>query len=213
MNILQSIKAFAGQPITHQLLISLLKGYKRPNDKIHSLLKEGFLSAVKRGIYTPGPNLPDQPQPEPFLLANHLLGPSYVSLDAALSFHGLIPERVYEITSVTTKFPRSFSTPGGLFSYVHLGLPYYAFGIQQVQLSDNQFAMIASPEKSLFDKIVTTSGLTLRSVKSARSYAIENLRIDEDRLSALDITKMTSWLDDAPKKESLVNLIKMMESL
>jgi len=51
MDLLQSIRKYAGQPITHQLLTSLLKDYNRPNDKIHSLIKEGYLLAIKRGIY------------------------------------------------------------------------------------------------------------------------------------------------------------------
>lgn len=213
MDVIQAIRSYAGQPITHQLLMALLGDYKRPNDKVHTLLKDGVLSSLKRGVYVAGPQLANEVRPEPFLVANHLLGPSYVSLDTALSFHGLIPERVYELTSVTTKHPRSFSTPMGLFSYVRLGLPYYAFGIQQVQLADEQFAMVASPEKSLFDKIVTTSGIVLRSVKAAESYLLEDLRMDEDRIKELDLVQMSSWLDDAPKKDSLAQVIKMIESL
>ena len=73
--------------------------------------------------------------------------------------------------------------------------------------------MITSPEKSLCDKIVTSPGINFRSIKAAQNYLIENLRIDEDRLKAMDIIKMTSWLDDAPKKESLLNMIKMIKTL
>lgn len=213
MDVIQSIRSYGAQLITHQLLMTLLRDYKRPNDKIHALLKDGILLALKRGFYIAGPQLDNVVRPEPFLVANHLLGPSYVSLDTALSFHGLIPERVYEITSVTTKYSRSFSTPMGLFSYIRLELPYYTFGIQRVKLTDEQFAMIASPEKSLFDKIVTTSGIILRSVKAAENYLLEDLRMDEDRLKGLDITQMVSWLDDAPKKDSLSYLVKMIENL
>jgi hypothetical protein len=213
MDILQAIRNYSEQPITHQLLMAWLQDYKRPNDKIHALLKEGFLAALKRGVYMVGPRLAHESKPEPFLVANHLMGPSYVSLDAAMSFHGLIPERVYEITSVTTKLQRSFSTPMGLFSYVHLGLPYYAFGIQRVQLADKQFAMLASPEKSLFDKVVTTSGIVLRSVKAAESYLLEDLRIDGDSLKSMDVSIMESWLDDSPKKDSLSMIVKMIGKL
>ena len=79
-------------------------------------------------------------------IANHLLGPSYVSIDSALTFHGLIPERVYSVTSMTTKVSRAFDTPIGLFTYIQLPLPYYAFGINMVGLTNEQYAMIASPE-------------------------------------------------------------------
>jgi len=213
MNIVQSILKHAGQPITHELLMGLLKDYKRPNDKIHALVNEGILNTLKRGVYILGSNISDEPTPEPFLVANHLLGPSYVSLDTALSYHGLIPERVFEITSVTLKAARSFKTPMGLFSYTRLSTPYYAFGIRSVQLAEQQYAMVASAEKALCDKIASTPGTIIRSVRAAADYLLENLRIDEDRLKDFDIAEMKSWIDDAPKKDSLFMVIKMIESL
>jgi len=89
-------------PLSRQLILELLKDYKRPNDKISEWIKNGELISLRRGLYIPGPKS-DIEKPEPFLIANHLCGPSYVSLESALSYWGLIPERVYEITSVTLK--------------------------------------------------------------------------------------------------------------
>jgi hypothetical protein len=208
----QVIRSYSKQPLTHQLLMSLLKAYKRPNDKIHSLLNAGVLESIKKGLYIAGPTVGAN-KPEPYLLANHILGPSYVSLDAALSYHGLIPERVFEITSMTTKASRKFTTPMGLFSYTHLSLPYYSFDIQQVKLSEEQYAMIASAEKALFDKVITTSGLELRSRRNAMIYLIEDLRLDEGSIKELDINIMSSWLPDAPKKDSLLMIIKAIDRL
>ncbi len=173
---------------------------------------EGLLTLVKRGIYIAGPKLYSR-QPENPLLANHLLGPSYVSIDSALSFHGLIPERVYSVTSMTTKASRAFDTPIGLFTYIQLPLPYYAFGINMVGLTNAQYAMIASPEKAICDKIINTSGLILRSISSAGNYLLDNLRMDEEILKALNTQMMREWLPDAPKKESLNFVITLIESL
>jgi hypothetical protein len=212
MEITQAIRSHAAQPLTHQVLLSFLKKYKRPNDKVHELIRQGKLEAVKKGLYIAGPAI-GAGKPDPFLLANHILGPSYISSDTALSYYGLIPERVYEISSATTKSSRSFETPMGLFSYTHLSLPYYAFGIQQAKLSDEQFALVASPEKTLFDKIVTTSGLLLRSSQDVKSYLLEDLRMDEDNLKEFDTKAMAGWLPDAPKRNSLLMIIKMIESL
>lgn len=212
MDITQTIANYSKQPITHQLLKSWLKDYKRPNDKINALKSEGFLSSVKKGFYIAGPKL-YAGRPENALLANHLLGPSYVSLDTALSFHGMIPERVYAITSVTTKTSREFDTPIGLFTYVHLPLPYYAFGINIVKLTNEQCAMIASPEKALCDKIISTSGLVIRSETTAGRYLIDDLRMDEDVLKRFNTQMMNDWLPDAPKKESLKMVIKMIKGL
>ena len=62
-------------------------------------------------------------------LANLIYGPSYISLDYALSLHGLIPERVETITSVTTRRSRHFDTPFGTFSYRMLNGRRYAVGV------------------------------------------------------------------------------------
>ncbi|SEN07155.1 Transcriptional regulator, AbiEi antitoxin, Type IV TA system [bacterium A37T11] len=212
MDFRQAIQPFSGQPIYHWLLMSLLKGYKRPNDKIHELLQSGTLEAVKKGLYVVGNKLGLQ-QPEPFLLSNHLYGPSYVSMDAALSHYGLIPERVYEISGVTAKISRQFITKQGVFNYIHLPMPYYSFGIQQVKIADRQFAMMACAEKALMDKVVTTSGLVLRSRKGAFEYLIENLRMEEGQLKEMNLSIMKEWSRNAPKKESLLFVIDMIGNL
>ena len=212
MDLYQAIRLYAPQPLTHQVVISLLKDYKRPNDKIHALLRERVLESVKKGLYIAGPAV-NGSKPEPFLVANHILGPSYVSQDTALSYHGWIPERVYEVASMTTKANRKFTTPLGVFTYTHLSLPYYAFGIQQAQLANEQYAMVASPEKALFDKVMTTNGLTFRSQKQVLRYLLEDLRIDEDRLKECDIQSMSEWLQDTLKKESLSLIIKTINDL
>jgi len=192
--------------------VSWLNGYKRPNDKIHALLHSGFLEYVKKGLYIAGPMI-KAAKPEPFLLANHILGPSYVSLDSALSYHGFIPERVYGITSMTTKASRKFQTSGGVFSYTRLALPYYAFGIIRVKLAVYQYALIASPEKALCDKIISTSGLLVRSKKSVMHYLLNDLRIDEDTIKSLNTRMIAEWLTDAPKRESLFMFIKAINNL
>ncbi|WP_349317142.1 hypothetical protein [Chitinophaga sp. MM2321] len=192
--------------------MSILKDYKRPNDKIHALLDEGVLTSVKRGVYIVGPALQSK-KPESFLLANHILGPSYVSLDTALSYYGLIPERVFEISSMTTKAARKFTTPAGMFAYYRLSLPYYAFGIQRVKLSDDQYALVASPEKALCDKIVTTPGVKLRSRINVLNYLLEDLRMEEDSVKELNTNSIQDWLPDAPKKDSLLMMIKTINSL
>lgn len=123
MEINQLIGIHEEQPLPHQLLMSWLKGYKGPNDKILGLKAQGILEPLKRGLYIAGPSVTDK-KPDVMLVANHLLGPSYVSVETALSYYGLIPERVYETSSMTTKASRSFNTAMGLFTYTRLPLPY-----------------------------------------------------------------------------------------
>src|SRR3990167_7197850 len=79
---------------------------------LHRYKKRGFISQIKRGLYV----FPDA-LPSDMYVANKLYSPSYISLEFALSYHGIIPETVYEITSVTTKTTRQFETLGKAFSY------------------------------------------------------------------------------------------------
>lgn len=79
---------------------------------LHRYKKRGFILQLKRGFYV----FPDVLPPDVYI-ANKLYSPSYVSLEFALSYHGVIPETVYEITSVTTKTTRRFETLGKVFSY------------------------------------------------------------------------------------------------
>jgi len=74
MSFLQDIVTYTEQPLNKQLLLNILKEYKRPYDKIDELVKQQMLVQVKRGLYIAGPKL-NITAPEPFLVANHLYGP------------------------------------------------------------------------------------------------------------------------------------------
>ena len=193
MTIKETILEYASQPITKQVLLSVLNKYKRPYDKINELVKSNELVLLKRGIYTIG-MASKMDRPSPLLLANHLLGPSYVSLESALSYWGLIPEAVYETTSVTTKKSKIFNTQAGRFSYTNLSLPYYSFGIKKVIISKTQTVMLASAEKALCDKIVTTKGLLLRSKIDVVQYLLEDMRIELSSLKNLEVKEIQSSL-------------------
>lgn len=212
MDLRKIAKGFGDAPFSRHLMLEMLKGYKRPNDKISELVKSGELLSIRRGLYIPGFET-DLPVPEPFLIANHLRGPSYVSLEAALSYWGLIPERVYEITSVTMKTAKKYNTPIGRFTYQYLPSPYYSFGIESIQLTPKQNALIASREKAVCDKVILTPGVTLRSLRQTKDFLLEDLRMDENMLQKLDTTVIHSWLNDAPKKNSLEMLIKTLNEL
>ena len=82
-----------------------------------------------------------------------------------------------------------------------------------MRLSKDQQVIMAIPEKALCDKIATTAGITLRSQSSARDYVIGNLRVEEEDLAKFDLNAMSNWLENAPKRESLEMLIKMIEKI
>ena len=189
-----------------------LHTYNRPNDKISELVKSGELISLRRGLYVAGPES-DLPVPNSFLIANHLRGPSYVSLESALSYWGMIPEMVHEVSSVTLKTTKTYINDLGTFSYTYSAAPYYSFGVQQEELDPQQVALVASREKALCDKIVLTSGVNLRSIAQTREFLFEDLRLDEYEVRELSISTIESWLSDAPKRSSLQMLVKTLQAL
>ena len=113
---------------------------------LHRYTKKGLISRLKRGIYV----FPDMLPPDLYI-ANRLYEPSYVSLEFALSYHRVIPETVYEITSVTTKATRRFSTLGKTYSYRRVKRTVFTGYFIQKQ---KRFSfIIADPEKAFVDTL------------------------------------------------------------
>lgn len=193
-------------------MVTLLRNYNNRNDKLHQLIKGGILQPIRKGLYMAGPQI-EGPKPEPFLLANHITGPSYVTAETALSYYGLIPERVYAIVSATTKATKTFQTSVGRFIYRHLPVPYYSYGIKSINVAQDQYVMMSSPIKALFDKIVFTPGLVVRSKVRARHFLIDDLRMEEYALSQLDLTGVENWMPKAPKSQSLQFILEAIQQL
>lgn len=169
----------------YQILLDSLRGYAHPRKKITSLLRKGEIIRVKKGLYIFG----EQHRRAPYcreLLANLIYGPSCVSLEYALHYHGLIPERVETVTSVTCGRSRSFDTPVGHFSYRAIPMSAYMIGIDRIELADGRAFLMALPEKALADRVVAERGSALRTQKELALLLQDNLRIDSSALSALD---------------------------
>lgn len=105
---------------------------------------KGYITRVKRGLYA----FPDALPPEIYL-ANKIYEPSYVSLEFALSYHGVIPENVYEITSVTTKATRRFEKLGKVYSYRRI--KKNAFAGYTTEKQKGFSFQIADPDKAFVD--------------------------------------------------------------
>ena len=212
MDYRMDLSQYSDQPISTSLLLGLLRGYSRPYDKIMEMVNQGILVQLRRGLYMTSP-LVSKITPEPFLIANHLYGPSYISLDSALFHWGLIPERVFEISSVTTKVSKRFVVNNVVYSFTHLPIAYYPLGIQSLSLTETQTVLIASPEKALCDKVITTAGINLRSRQQTLAFLVEDLRIEKDQLRELNTIDMINWLPICPKRKSIQLLIETISAL
>ncbi len=142
----------------------------------------GRLLQLRRGVYAiadPYRKL----EPHPFLIANALRKNSYVSLQSALAHHGLIPEHVPVVTSVTPARPEHLRTPLGNYLFRHVKMACF-FGYRQVEVSRQQQARVATPEKALLDLVYLTPGAAAEAyLKELRLQNLEAL--DPERLTAM----------------------------
>ncbi|GHU92788.1 hypothetical protein FACS1894155_12810 [Bacteroidia bacterium] len=196
-------------PVNKDVLVSLYGNLKDPKKKLSELERKGIIIRVKRNLYVVAPKVHNQ-EISTELVANHLYGPSYISLESALAYYGLIPERVFTMRSVTTKLHKQYDTPLGHFEYVKLPAPYYTIGVRQ-EIIDNSYAfLIATPEKALCDKIVTTPNLRLQSVKAMREYLEDDLRIDFSAVEKIDLDVIRQCIEVGRKKGALDLLEKVL---
>ncbi len=168
----------------YQTLLDALQEYRRPRDRITRLLRQGTIIRVKKGLYIFGDDL-RRGVIHRELLANLVHGPSYVSLEYALGYRGLIPERVEAVTSVTVNRSRQFDTPLGRFIYRRIPLSAFRTGVERVEVSEGHAFLMALPEKALADKLYT-SRVSLRTQRQVRAYLSEDLRIESESLRTLD---------------------------
>lgn len=191
-------------PFPLSVLSTLYSDIRQISDKARRLESDGRIIRLKRGLYVRSSE--DGAQINKKLIANHLYGPSYVSLHTALRHYGIIPEHVYEVQSVTIKHSRSFDTLVGHFTYKSCSLDYFPIGILQ-QSGDEGSYLIATPEKALCDLLLMTPGLNNNSFDGLRSFLEQDLRLDMDALKNFDTNLLERCRQHAAVKEHLVSLL------
>ena len=205
------LNQFGVIPIDYNTLVTSLGKYKSPKDKVARMEKDGEIIRLKKGLFVVTPKVHLQTLSKE-LIANHLYGPSYVSCETALSFYGLIPERVYMTKSMTMKRSKSYQTSMGNFEYISINEDYFAIGIRQ-EIVENKFAfMIATPEKALCDLIVSTKGLKIQSMKAMQIYLEEDLRMDISTVHNFNKEIIRQCSSESNKKKiELTQLLKVIE--
>lgn len=139
--------------------------------------RKGQLWELRRGMYT----LPDNERSVPLsslFLANQLYSPSYISLETALSYYKMIPERVTTVTSVSSKKTQRFHNPLGTFTYQHIKQTGFRHFISHTS-ENNQDFLMATPEKALLDFMYfRTAGMrTIDKSIFTLSWRLQNLDI------------------------------------
>lgn len=188
--------------VTTSMLKEKFHNYSNPLDKIKRDADKGVIIRLAKGIYETNKNT------EPCLLASSILSPSYLSFDWALSFYGLIPERVFAITSASLglRKNKTFENQFGRYEYTDIPVEAFSEGITYLENSEYA-AKIAMKEKAICDSLCKWR--VVKSVKELKELLFEDKRIDEDEFALCDFELMKR-LAKLYNKTNLKLLIKLI---
>jgi hypothetical protein len=179
--------------VTTKMLMGVLSRYSDPRKKINSLARMGWIQSVKQGVYIMSEDLGLRPYSKE-ILAQLIYGPSYISLETALSNYGLIPERVETTTSICLGRGKSFSTPVGNFEYHHVKDSLYSCGVQLREIFQDSFCLYATPEKALLDFVyIRETKKEFKHSKEYFDYLTDSYRFDIQAIAnEISLRKLSS---------------------
>lgn len=185
----------------------LLAGEVDPDDlrrQFSRWVNDGRLLQLRRGWYALAEPY-RKVQPQPFLLANRLKKASYVSLQSALAEHGLIPEHVPVVTSVTTGRPEEVRTPLGTFLYQHIK-PSWFHGYTRRDVGGGQAVFVATPEKAFLDLVYLTPHAD--DADYLRELRLQNL----ERLNPETLRQLAAGSGSAKLRRAVKRLLQLRET-
>ena len=137
------LKVFTLQDLSKLLEISVPRSARSVTNR---LVEKHILTRIEKNNYILTNSTLSR-----FGIANFLFSPSYISLETALNYHGILSQFPYEISSVTPKKSTIKQVDGQVFSYAHLQAKLF-WGYEKI---DDQ--LIAMPEKALLDQLYLSS--------------------------------------------------------
>ena len=187
---------------TTSMLKEKYHNYANPLDKIKRDTDNEVLIRLTRGLYE------DDKTVNPCFLASSILSPSYLSFDYALSYYGLIPEKVFSITSASLNMRKNktFTNKFGRFEYSDITINAFSEGLTYLENGD-YIVKIATKEKAICDCL--SKWRVVNSVKKLKELLFIDKRIDEEEFSTCDF-KLMMRLASLYKKTNLDILIKLI---
>ncbi len=171
---------------------------------INRAIKQGFLIHIRRGLYVI--SLPERRgRVDLFELSQMIYGPSFVSLESALLYHNVIPEGVYDITSVTTNRSIEFKTPIGLFSFRRIPKIHFLLGVERIEQNAISYFM-AKPWRAIADLIY----LNKKDWSNLNSMC-EDMRIDEEFFLKKNNSLLMDLADKYPNRRTRQILMNLKE--
>ncbi|PKK97255.1 MAG: hypothetical protein CVV58_02185 [Tenericutes bacterium HGW-Tenericutes-3] len=180
------------------------KDYTDVNGKIKRDIDKGSLIPLVRGIYETNSSI------DGFLLSPYIYGPSYLSFEYALSFHNIIPERVFIYTNATFNKRKSKSYQNHFGHFTYRDVPNAAFPFFVKAYEEDGYAyFIASPEKALCDLLYIKKPVI--SIKELKTLLFDDLRISKEMFEHLNFEDIL-YLSDKYISNNIKYLKKYIES-
>lgn len=159
---------------------------------VHRAVRAGELLRLRPGLHVLAPEF-RKSQAHPFALAALLHGPSHVSLESALAWHGLIPETVYQVASVTAARSRTFTTPLGVFTFRRVPARDPTAGVEAVRMDGDAWAFVATPLRAIADMVYLNPRISW--ARDGLAYLTDSLRIDPDDLCRISLRPFAAIVD------------------
>lgn len=153
----------------------------------HRAVAAGEIIRLRPGLFLLAPEF-RKTHPHPFVVAAILHSPSHVSLESALAHHGLIPEAVFQVSSVTSSRSRMFKTPVGVFSFVRVPAANPRAGVQALKVDGRSWAFVATPLRAVADLIYTRKDVSW--TKDGLAFLTESMRIERDDLEGISFVSL-----------------------
>ncbi|MFA6293946.1 MAG: hypothetical protein WC637_19315 [Victivallales bacterium] len=168
--------------------------FPESEDKRYGLTKRAISNAeiihIRRGLYCLAPKY-QKKKINLHALAQHIYGPSYVSLESALSWHGWIPEAVYTLTNVSSGKSKEFNTPLGAFSYNRVPQKIFYAGVERLADEEGDVFLMASPIKALADYVYVK-----KKDWAGIKPASESLRIELEEFESIALDEIDSLIEN-----------------
>ncbi len=177
---------------------------------VHRAVKHGEVLRLKPGQYCLAPEY-RKSEPHPFVVAGILHSPSHISLESSLSHHGLIPEAVFGVSSVTTMRSRCFRTPLGEFTFKRVPAKNPGSGVSAVDLGSDNWAFIASPLRAIADLVYLRKDVHWD--QDGLDFLTHSLRIEEEDLRLLPLDQLDALQESLTNRRVGRYLTGMKEAL
>lgn len=190
---------------TTAMILNELNQYASPENKLSRMVQKGEYIQITKGLYETDRSTPG------YLLAGSIYGPSYLSFEFALGYHGMIPEAVYTFTSATfeKKKKKRYETPFGTFTFRDIPSTVYSMGLEIIKEGSYAF-MIASREKAICDQLYKLGLVT--NYEELQNLLFVDLRIAQQELEKINLENLGMLAEQYPSTnvKRFYNLMRRM---